>query len=221
MLTSTFGCVAETIEAQTDKLKDVNDQSFFEFEDVEAHQRSPHLIPWLVAGMVAVIALLASVIVLNVARGANDEAKPEPTPTSQEPTTPETSEPETEPEDTPEPAENPDDEIDTSHVVVGSVWTLDVAYEGWNIQTDVPNKFVEWTYTLQGDDQQYLVLDSALINSLPESCKEMRNKWGLERVAAGKFEAYSPQTMCEENPALYTEILGLTRAMAETVRPIG
>lgn len=213
----------------------MNDQNIFNFEEVETRERSPHLIPWIVTGAIAVIAILISLIVMNLASDGSDsnadpkppvtdtpaptpDADPEPTPD------PEPEEPEEEPEepDTPDADPNrPDDAIDTSSVSIGNTFHLTVEHDGWNISTEVPNKFgIEWRYRLEGVNQ-YLVLQSSdLINSLPDSCAAQRDKWGLERVDDGSFRAYSPQEMCEENESLYTELLGLVRHMEESVQPL-
>ncbi|HUH53817.1 MAG TPA: hypothetical protein VLZ31_07260 [Microbacteriaceae bacterium] len=202
----------------------MNEDNFFEFEDVDGGARSPHLIPWLVTGLIAIVALLIAVVVLNVSRGAlNAEPEPAPPaveePSEAEPPASETPETSPEPESDPEPpvGDNPDDAIDTSHVVAGETYFLEVEW-GWNISTEVPNKLIPWTYTIP--DGVHLQLDSELINSLPASCEAQKNSWGLEKTEDGKIKAWSPQQMCEENQSLYTELLGLVRHMEETVKPL-
>lgn len=207
------------------RLSGVNDENIFNFEEVEERERSPHLIPWIVTGAVAVIAILVSLIVMNLAGDKGDEPKDPKPPVTQ----PETPKPTPKPDPTPEPEEpeepevdpnRPDDAIDTSGVTVGTTFSLDVEH-GWDINTEVPNKFgIEWRYELR-EGNKYLVLQySDLINSLPESCSAQRQQWGLELMDDGSVEAYSPQKMCTENEALYTELLGLVRHMADSAKPL-
>lgn len=207
----------------------MNDENIFNFEEVEERERSPHLIPWIVTGALAVIAILVSLIVMNLAgaQGGDDNTdKPEVT----EPVKPEPVKPDPQPKPDPKPEEpeepevdpnRPDDAIDTADVSVGTTFSLDVEHEGWHMNTEVPNKFgMEWRYKLE-DGNRYLVLQySSLIDSLPESCSAQRGQWGLERMEDGSFKAYSPQQMCTENEALYTELLGLVRHMEETAKPL-
>lgn len=206
----------------------MNDENIFNFEEVEVRERSPHLIPWIVTGAIAVIAILVSLIVMNIAKddsGPNAEPTPPPveTPGEEPEDTPDPQpEPEPEPEEPAEPEvdpNRPDDAIDTSSVTIGSTFLLDVGHD-WNITTEVPNKFgLEWRYILEDANRLLVLQYSDLINSLPDSCAAQRNQWGLEKMEDGEIRAYSPQNVCEENESLYTELLGLVRHMAETAQP--
>lgn len=213
------------------RLAPVNDQNIFNFDEVEADERRSRLIPWIVIGVIAVIAILISLIVINT-MGPSDDPQPttpvettEPEPTTEPtpgPTTTPAPEPTQEPEETQPPRDShPDDQIDTSGVVVGSTSTVEVPYDGWQVTIDVSNKFAPWSYRLEGADNGILLLDSELIDKLPASCESLKSQWGVERTADGKFEAHSPQQVCEENESLYTEILGLVRAIPDTIKPIG
>lgn len=204
----------------------MNEDNFFEFEDVDGGARSPHLIPWLVTGLIAIVALLVAVVVLNVSRGAlSAEQEPAPPaaeePSEVEPPVAEPGTPDTPPVPESDPAppvgDNPDDAIDTSHVAAGETYFLEVEW-GWDISTEVPNKLIPWTYTIP--DGVHLQLNSELIDSLPASCEAQKSSWGLEKTEDGKIKAWSPQKMCEENQSLYTELLGLVRHMEETVKPL-
>lgn len=199
----------------------MNEQDLFDFQDPPVRERSPHLIPWIVTGIVAVLLLVSSIVVLNIARGSDSTAEPDPTPTptTTEPTTPpvepspEPTEPE-EPEDEPAPS-SPDDEIDTSFVNVGSTFEMDIQH--WNTQVDLSSKFGAVQYSIDGER---LILNSSLIDSFPDACQAMRNQWGMERISDNTFEVASPQQVCEENPSLYTEVLGLIQAMVKSARPL-
>lgn len=213
----------------------VDDDNLFKFEDVEEGVRSPHLVPWLVTGLIAVVAILLAIVVLNLSRGTLNLAPEDAPPVVQEEDTDDESADSTETptvgadeneddsnSETDEKPElpvgsDPDDAIDTSGVVIGDVYELDVEW-GWDITTEVPNKFSTWTYVIP--DGEHLQLQSELIDSLPASCEAQKESWGLERDADGNIKAWSPQQMCEENPALYTELLGLVKHMADTVKPL-
>lgn len=205
----------------------MSEDDFFNFEEVEERQRSPHLIPWLVTGIIAILALLLSVVVLNISRddGKNDAEEPpagveEPAEPDEE--TPDEA-PDTEVEPEPEPEVDParpDDAIDTSHVDPGETYFLKVEWDGWHVSTEVSNKFSPWEYRLEGEGNKYLILDSELIDSLPASCEHMVDSWGLEHADDGNYKAMSPQEMCAANTSLYTEILGLVRHMEKTVKPL-
>lgn len=210
------------------RLAPVNDQPIFNFDDVEVDERRSKFLPWIVIGVISIIAILISLIVINTM--GNRSERPEPTPSvaspdpdpTPEPTAPTTDPaPTTEPTPTPPPAgTNPDDAIDTSGVVVGETWTADVPYEGWNVTIDVSSKLSPWTYVLEGADNRRLILNSELIDKLPASCDHLKSKWGIERVGDGEFVPYTPQEMCEENESLYIEILGLVRAIPPTIQPM-
>lgn len=204
----------------------MNEQELFDFEEIEDKGRSPHLVPWLVTGVFAIVALLLAVVVLNISRDATETA-PTP-PATEEPAGPETPKPDPQPEPQPEPEPEPepeptpgqpDDAIDTSHVVVGSTYPLKVEWDGWFISTEVSDKFGTWTYRLDNLNRD-LVLESELIDSLPDTCKHMVDSWGLQHTEDNKYEVLSPQELCVANEALYTELLGLVRHMEKTVKPL-
>lgn len=204
------------VEEKTGRLTHVNDDNIFQFEEVEVPERSPHLVPWVVTGIIAVVVILAAVIALNVLRGpggsAEETTEPAPKPA---PTQTTTSQPTPKPTESTKP-QNPDDEIDTSYVNVGSTFEMHIAQ--WGVTVDVSLKYGgDFQYEIR--DGSKLMIDSTLVRSFPASCAAMRTGWGMERVDNGaSFRVVSPQQECTENPSLYAEVLGLTRAMVESHR---
>lgn len=174
-----------------------------------AANRKARMVPWIVVGAVAVVAIIASIVTLSIARGTGNE--PEPTATQTEaPTTTDT----TEPEPTSEPSEKPSEETgDVPKVDVGQTNNMPIA--AWNATSDISAKFGSVQYNITGDD---LVLSSALIDSLPSSCEAMKAQWGATKNGT-KYELLKPSGECTAAPELYDELWGLTDAFVRTIRP--
>ncbi|MBK0417871.1 hypothetical protein JD276_02325 [Leucobacter sp. CSA1] len=178
----------------------MNEDSFFE---KAPRQRSPHMVPWIVVGIIAVVALIISIVIVTVARsgeGAASDGGRTPTQTEAPATE--------EPEETDAP-----DEESVPSVDVGD--TFDVPIGAWGVTAQASQKFGSIWYDLQGEN---LVLSSPLIDSLPDSCAEMRSQWGITRTPAGEYEVLKPAERCEAAPEVYDELWGLTAAMAESIR---
>lgn len=206
------------------KLSHVNEQNIFDFEEVEERERSPYLLPWIITGGIAIVAILVSLIVMNLAK-ADPEPAPETKPPVTEPVKPEPV-PETgdedieeEPEEEPADPDRPDDAIDTSGVTIGN--ELNMPINHWDVSVKVSSKISDVRYNLGdgGTDPDRIIISAGLIDQLPDSCAQQRESWGMERVGANEYRALSPQKMCEENPSLYTELLGIVRHMADSVTP--
>lgn len=201
----------------------MNERSIFDFDEVDDEPRS-RVIPWIVIGSIAIVAIIASLIVINVFRGqevdTTETTPPETTPTSPvETPTKEPNDEESPAETTPPTDPRSDAEIDTSGVVIGDTSTVEVPWDGWQVSLEASKKLAPWTYQLT-EANRYLIIDSDLIKQLPASCAHMRTKWGLERTGENTFEPLTPNEVCTENESLYIEILGLIRAIPDTIKPL-
>ena len=170
--------------------------------------------PWIIVGAVAVVALIGSIVVVNLARGGADTtAAPTPT-TSQEPTTSAPSTPTTPPpSETEEPTPDPD-EVPT--VEVGATNNMPIG--PWNATSELSQKLGSTTFAIP--DGSNLVLSSALLDSFPDQCADMRSAWGATLVAEGSYEIRKPATRCAEAPELYDEVWGLVAAWVKTIKPV-
>lgn len=184
-----------------------------DLQDDAAISRSPHLIPWIVVGMVAVLAILISVIAVNVSRGNGADATLDPAPTavSVKPAPAPTSQPE--PSADPAPETHPDDRA--PNVDVGSTSTM--AIPQWDASTEVSGRFGSLNYMFEGETMK---ISSALTDSFPASCgAEMKTGWGVERVNGTSYRVVKPATQCADSPELFDQIWGLTQAMADAIKP--
>lgn len=170
-------------------------------------QRPAALIPWIVVGAVTVVALIASVMIVTVARGS-DEAEPDPAPA---PTVQASADPTPEPTPAPEPDEDAEDSV--PDVQVGP--TFDMPIDAWGVTADVSNKLGAVTYRFEDGDST-LLLSSPLIESLPQSCEAMKSQWGVRRSGSG-YELVKPSERCDEAGAVYDEIWGLMDALVDSI----
>lgn len=178
----------------------------------ERRERPAGLIPWIVVGAVTVVALIASVLIVTTARGA-DEAEPAPAPTTQ---TDPSSTPD--PVQTPEPTDEPDEPEDSDavpDVEVGS--TFDVPIEAWGVTAQASNKFGSVSYKFIDGDNSTLILSSGLIDSLPASCSAMHDQWGVKK-SGGDYELVKPAERCDDASAVYDEIWGLMAALVDSIK---
>lgn len=177
-----------------------------EFEPYEPRKRPPYLIPWLIVGAVAVAAIIVAIVVVGSV--SDDDAQPAPSPTA-EPVEPTPVDPAPQPTAEPTPTPEPDDGV--PDVDVGETFTMPI--EAWGTQAEVSYKFGTVNYTIPSDS---LILSSPLINSLPDSCANMRNQWGVTRTSDG-FEVLKPDERCDAAPEVYDELWGLTAAMVDSM----
>lgn len=181
--------------------------------------RSANAKPWIVVGLVTVLALIASIVVMNLARAGDDAATAETTPPAK------TSEPET----STKPATDADDKADGEKdktktqeaadkpPAVDPGPTGDMNVPLWGITAQISGKFGWPQYEIRGE--QLVLIGSPLIDQLPDSCSAMREQWGIERTATGSYEVLKPAHSCAAAPELYDEIWGLTAAMVSTIQP--
>lgn len=174
-------------------------------------KRPPNFIPWIIVALVVIAAVSISIVLVNNARAGDSVAnEPAVTPTETSPDASVDPVPSTEPEDDAEPEEAEDEGV--PEVAVGDTFTMPI--DVWGVSAEVSGKFGSVTYSIAGDD---LILSSALINSLPDECAEMRTQWGATKTADG-FEVLKPAQTCEAAPEVYDEIWGLIDAMVASIK---
>ena len=171
------------------------------------------MLPWIIVGAGAVIALIASIFIVNALGGGA-----EPTPTAapiatESPATDGAPSATPSPSGDPEPSEPAGDQ--PPRVEVGPTMVLDVPQ--WGISADLSTRFGQTSYVI--DASSRLVLTSALINSLPESCAAMRSQWGIVKVDT-TYEVLKPAESCADAPEVFDELWGLTAAIVESIRPL-
>ncbi|WP_053384882.1 flagellar basal body-associated FliL family protein [Leucobacter celer] len=166
--------------------------------------------PWIVVGLVAVLAIIASIVVVNIVRGGDDEG-PAAAPTTEQPS--EQPSQTTPPSEDPDETEAPDDEApadDVPRVEVGD--TTSMAITQWGVSGDVSVKFGSTQYRLENGNTE-LWLDSPLIRDLP--CE---GNWGAVQTAGGQYEVLRPAERCAAAPELYDELWGLTDAFVQSIQ---
>ena len=174
--------------------------------------------PWIVVGAVAVIAIILSIVVVNIVRGA--DSAPQATPPSSEttetaPQTPETA-PETEqPPAEPEPEPEPEKTDEAPQVDVGGTNPMPIG--PWNSTSEISTRFGMVYYAVP--DNVNLELTSDLLNSFPEECAAMRTAWGATRLDDGTIQIRKPAESCAAAPELYNEVWGLVAAWIDTIQP--
>lgn len=187
--------------------------AYLDTQDDATNVRNPHLIPWIVVGLAAVLVILISVIVVNVSRGNADPA-PEVQPTVTE--APTTTKPETAPTTKPEQSPAPETEGDRAPTVdVGTTSTMRI--DQWNATTEVSGRFGALNYSFDGETMK---ITSALTDSFPASCGEvMKTGWGIERTGDTSYRVVKPATPCADSPELFDQVWGLTQAMTDAIKP--
>ncbi len=168
--------------------------------------------PWIIVGIVAVLAIVVSILVVNLARG-QEEAAPAPTSTpSPAPTASPTPTPSPDPQ---KPEEEPEeDENAVPKVEVGE--TIPFPIGPWNATSSWPQRLGGASFEIP--DNENLRLSGELFSSFPDSCAAMRTEWGVTKQANGTFEVAKPATKCEAAPELYDEVWGLLDAWAQSIK---
>lgn len=169
-------------------------------------------LPWIIVGAVAIVAIIVSIVVVNVARGS--ESAPEAT-TNTTTTEPETTqpEPETTTPEAPKPVEKPKDQAPS--VEVGPTVTMQIV--PWTVTSELSQRFGQTSFNIP--DGVNLELTSELLNSFPESCAAMRTAWGATKLEDGTFQVRKPAEGCAEAPELYDTVWGLVAAWVDTIQP--
>lgn len=180
-------------------------------------------LPWIIVGIVTVLALIGSLIFISTVNGSG-ETKPETT-TEPPATSPGTEQPSTDPteetpSETPKPAPEP---TKPPKADVGSTIPMDIGPAG--ISVDASNKLEPNGWFVIGGDTNRVTWESNLMNSFPDSCAAMRSPslqspWGIEQDATGKWIVVRPSGICEADPELYNEVWGLMQALADSAKPL-
>lgn len=169
---------------------------------------NPAATPWIVVGLVAVLAIVASIIVVNLVRGGQTETGGGTDPGTQQPTEePSTPTEPTTPTTPEEEPEEPGDEV--PEVEVGQ--TMELQIPQWGVSGDLSGRFGSTSYVLENGNTE-LWLSSQLINQLP--CD---GNWGAVQTADGKYEVLKPAERCAAAPELYDELWGLTDAFVRSI----
>lgn len=183
-----------------------------------SENRGRKALPWLIVGGGVVVAIIASIFVVNGVRGNETPATTENPPATSQPTTEAPAETET-----PEPSEEPAPEPDAAPVVdPGSTWPLPI--EQWGLTVQVSEKL--------GGSTPYTLFDGntrATFDSIPvaagfsDACAAARepNVWGLLKTDDGKLEVVRPEPRCtsQADAALYDTIWGTLDYMAKSAKP--
>ncbi|MBB4072002.1 hypothetical protein [Canibacter oris] len=174
----------------------------------ETNYGKAHFLPWIVVGVIAIIALVGATVFVNQFKAAQNS--PETVTTAAE-----NSEPSNGQTTTTTPNQSSaEQQISAAvpQVSVGETYTLDITQ--WEKKFEVSNKLRGLRYELvEGDTKA--VLSIALVEELPESCAAMREQFGFKRDG-DKFEVFKPATVCAAAPELYNEIWGLLEAAVKT-----
>ena len=169
--------------------------------------------PWIIVGVVAVLALVGSIVMVNLARGGGDTTVT-PAPTTTQPTT--ESSPST--PATTEPTETDDPTPDADEVPAVEVGpTNNMPIGPWNATSELSQKLGSTSFSIP--DGSNLVLSSALLDSFPNECADMRTAWGATLLENGTYEVRKPATRCAAAPELYDEVWGLVAAWVTTIKP--
>lgn len=168
--------------------------------------------PWVVVGVVALVAIIGATFLIGGLRGGAEEVTPAPV-EKVEPVAPTPDTNVSEDEKPEEVVEEPKtDEAPT--VEVGATYPIPVPQ--WNASFDLSDRLgSSCGYNIEGEN---LVMCTDLVESFPESCSALRTGWGITRLADGKFELLRPEGTCADAKALYDNVWGLMQAAADSMK---
>lgn len=180
----------------------VTTQPLPEMTEPPKRERSPYMVPWIVTGIGVVVALIASIIVVNVMRGGEEPvAEPTPTQSSEAPAP--------EPTETDGSDEGDDDGVPS--VEVGDTNEMNISQ--WGVTAQISTKMGSFSYVLENGNDT-LLLSSTLIDELPGSCD--REQWGFTR-SGSNFDVLRPAERCAAAPEVFDEIWGQLAEAAQTI----
>lgn len=181
---------------------------------VGSEPKRGRLVPWLIVGAGAVVALIAAIFIVGALAGGGEEPAPTAAPTvpTEQPETssPTTSRPTTPATTTPSATPSPT----VPQVEVGPTMTMRITQ--WNTQVELSQK-LGLTASYSIPDGVNLTLQTSLIDSLPATCSK---DWGMTRRDDGTFEVFKPAERCEAAPEVYDELWGLMDAMVKSARSL-
>lgn len=179
--------------------------------------RDRKALPWLIVGGGAVIAIIASILVINGVRGNDVPAPPEQPAVTGEPAPSETKPPK------PKPSEKPAPEPTTPPAVdPGSSWSLRI--NQWETAVEVSDKLGGSTpYTLFDGNSRAMFDSIPVAAGFSDGCAAARAEhvWGLLQKEDGTLEAIRPEPRCTDpsDAAVYDTIWGLLDHMAKSAKP--
>ena len=181
--------------------------------DDEPQDARARFMPWVVVGVVALVAIIGATFLIGGIRGGGNEATPAPV-EKVEPVAPKPSPSTTDTDKTKEEVvEEPKDDVAPT-VEVGATYPIPVPQ--WDATFDLSDRLgSSCGYNIEGDN---LVMCTDLVESFPESCSALRTGWGITKTAEGKFELLRPEGTCEESKALYDNVWGLMQAAADSMK---
>lgn len=194
------------------------DESYEPIAVTGGESRGRKAVPWIIVGGGAIIALVASMFVINGVRGDdNSTATPPPTTTTEPaPTTEPTTKP-VEPEE-----EEPANPHEAPVVDPGSTWTLRIGQ--WNMAVEVSEKLGGSTpYTLFDGDTRAMFDSLPVAAGISDACAvaKAESAWGLLKREDGKLEVIRPEPRCTDpaDAAVYDTIWGVLDYMAKSAKP--
>lgn len=199
-----------------------SDEGEYEYERISVTGGAPRgrkALPWLIVGGGAVIAIIASIFVINGVRGNDVTAPTEKPAVTAEPAPDETTSPASEPE----PSEEPAPEPTTAPVVdPGSTWSLRI--DQWGIAVEVSEKLGGSTpYTLFDGDSRAMFDSVPVAAGFSDGCAAARAEhvWGLLKKEDGTLEVIRPEPRCTDpsDAAVYDTIWGVLDYMAKSAKP--
>lgn len=182
--------------------------------------RGRKALPWLIVGGGAVIAIIASIFVINGVRSDDTQAPTDKPAVTSEPAPEETTPPAPEPE----PSEEPVPEPTTAPVIdPGSTYTFPISQ--WELTVEASEKLGGSTpYTLFDGNSRAMFDTIPVAAGLSEACAAARaeHAWGLLKKDDGTIEVIRPEPRCSEpgDAAIYDTIWGVLDHMAKSAKPV-
>ncbi|GAA3594374.1 hypothetical protein GCM10022198_17740 [Klugiella xanthotipulae] len=179
--------------------------------------RNSKAFPWMIVSIIALVAIVIAVFVVVIVNGARSD-EPEAVETTSVLTSAPvaTSTPPAVEEETPVNSDVPEVEVGP---------TKSLAVSQWGVTFDYSTKLGAPAYSIEGDT---VLVDTALVQTLPESCAAARVGWGFSRTTAADathvnqvgeyyYGIAMPTSGCSEDSALFDELHGLYAALAASV----
>lgn len=179
--------------------------------------RGRKALPWIIVGGGAIIALVASIFVINGVR-ANENTDPVTPPTTT-----------TEPAPTPEPSTKPEKPEETKPVepttapVIDPGSTWDLRINQWDMTVEVSEKLGGSTpYTLTDGNSRAMFDSLPVTSGISDACAAAKAEgaWGLQKNDDGKLEVVRPEPRCADpaDAAVYDTIWGALDYMAKSAK---